>query len=97
MTETDLSDYYSKLISTFFKARSSRIRPKTKYYGNCKNFKGLLPLKLFSFSTVDRNQNQDILTENLLSVVNKNTPLKRKLIRGNQTPFMNRNFKTNLY
>ena len=52
-----------------------------------------LKIKNFSFSTVDRNYNCHILTENFLDVVNKNTPVKKKFIRGNQAPFMNREFQ----
>ena len=37
VTETGLSDYH-KLISTFFKSRFSKVRPKVLKYRNCKNF-----------------------------------------------------------
>lgn len=42
----------------------------------------------FSFSTVDPNQNSDVLNGNFLRAVNKHAPLKKKLATGNQAPFM---------
>ena len=47
----------------------------------------------FSFSTVDPNQNSDVLNGNFLRAVNKHAPLKKKLVRVNQAPFMKREFQ----
>ena len=47
----------------------------------------------FSFSTVDPNQNSDDLNGNFLRAVNKHAPLKKKLVRVNQAPFMKREFQ----
>ena len=36
----------------------------------------------------DPNQNYQSLTKTFLTIVNKPTPLKKKIVRGNQAPFM---------
>ena len=39
------------------------------------------------------NENYQDLTENLLSVVEKHAPPKKKIVRGNQAPFVDREFR----
>ena len=41
----------------------------------------------------DSNQNYNHLTDKFLGIVNKHVPLKKKLVRGNNAPFMNREFQ----
>ena len=44
----------------------------------------------FSLKTDNPNENRDFLTNTFFKIVN-NAPLKKKLIKGNQGPFMTRN------
>ena len=37
------------------------------------------------------------ITENFLSVVEKHAPLKKKIVRGNQAPFVLREFRKTIY
>ena len=48
-------------------------------------------------SSNDPNINYRCITENFLETVNKHAPLKNKFIRGNQAPFMNRDFQKVIY
>ena len=41
-------------------------------------------------SSNDSNVDYKSITENVLGTIDKHAPLKRKVIRGNQAPFMNR-------
>ena len=43
------------------------------------------------------NENYQHLTENFISVVEKHAPLKKKIIRGNQAPFVNRELRKAIY
>ena len=100
-TETGLSDYH-KLISTFFKSKAPRLKPKVIYYRNYKNldeksFLYGLQNKNFSMSSNDPNVNYKSITDNFLEAIDKHAPLKKKFIRGNQTPFMNRDFQKEIY
>ena len=38
-------------------------------------------------------QPQKSITENFLEAIDKHAPLKKKFVRGNQAPFMNREFQ----
>ena len=40
----------------------------------------------------DLNQNYQSLTKTFLTIVNKHAPLKKKIVRGNQAPFMTKEF-----
>ena len=42
-------------------------------------------------------ENYQHLTENFLSIVEKHAPLKKEIVRGNQAPFVNREFRTAIY
>ena len=44
-------------------------------------------------SSNDPNLNYKSTTENFLETIDKHAPLKKKFIRGNQAPFMNRDFQ----
>ena len=37
------------------------------------------------------------MTDNFLGIVNKHAPLKKKFVRGNDVPFMNREFQKEIY
>ena len=45
----------------------------------------------------DPNQNYQSLLKTFLTIVNKHAPLKRKIARGNQTPFMTKEFQKAIY
>ena len=100
-TETSLSDYH-KLISTFFKSKVPKMKPKVIFYRNYKKFDEKsflhdLQNKNFSMSSNDPNVNYKSITENFLEAIDKHAPLKKKLVRGNQAPFMNRDFQKAIY
>ena len=72
--ETGLSDYH-EMISTFFKACSSKLKTKVIFYRSCKKFNEsdfLCSLKKanFNFHKNDPNQNYNLLTDKFLSIVN---------------------------
>ena len=100
-TETGISDYH-KCISTFFKSHYSKLKPKVIHYRNYKNFDESLfldDLEKTTFLTNSNcpNENYQHLTENFLSVVEKHAPLKKKVVKGNQAPFVNREFRKAIY
>ena len=45
----------------------------------------------------DPNQNYQSLLKTFLTIVNKHAPLKRKIVRGIQTPFMTNEFQKAIY
>ena len=51
----------------------------------------------FDFFKNDPNQNYNLLTDKFLGIVNKHAPLKKKFVRGNNAPFMNREFQKEIY
>ena len=90
VTKTGLSDYH-KLISTFFKSRFSKARPKVIKYRNYKNFDKnnfLSDLNSIDVRLDKENPNQcyDLLTKSFL----EHAPLKKKTIRGNHASFVNK-------
>ena len=101
VVETGFSDYH-KMISTFFKACSSKSKTKVIFYRSCKKFKqsnSLCSLKKANFDCLknDPYQNYNLLTNKFLGIVNKHAPLKKKFVRGNNAPFMNREFQKEIY
>ena len=101
VVETGLSDYH-KMISTFFKACSSKLKTKVIFYRSYKkfnesDFSSSLKKANFDFLKNDPNQNYNFLTDKFLSIVNKYAPLKKKFVRGNNTSFMNREFQKEIY
>ena len=51
----------------------------------------------FDFFKNDPNQNYNLFTNKFLGIVNKHAPLKKKIVRGNKAPFMNREFQKEIY
>ena len=101
VTETGLSDYY-KTTTTFFKLHFSRLRPQVITYRNYKKFheeKFLNDLKETNIimNEKDPNQNYQSFTKTFLTIVNKHAPLKKKIVRGNQAPFMTKKFQKAIY
>ena len=100
-SETGLSDYH-KLITTFFKANFSPLRPKVLSYRNYKNFiesKFLNDLNktIISFDNKNSNQNYYVLSNRFLEVVNVHAPLKTKIVRGNDAPFVDKQLQKAIY
>ena len=43
------------------------------------------------------SQNCQSVTKTFLTFLNKRAPLKKRIVRGNQTPFMNKEFQKAIY
>ena len=89
--ETGLSDFH-KLVCTFFKCNFQRIPHKNVLYRtynkfNPENF--LKYVRNLPFDNLDRFSNPLVgLTTLFKSVIDRHAPLKTKMIRGNQVPYM---------
>ena len=100
-TETGISDYH-KIISSFFKSHYTRLKPKIIYYRNYKEFNEKLFLEDLEISNLSANSdnqhdNYTNLTQTFSKVVQKHAPLKKKILRGNHAPFINREFRKEIY
>ena len=51
----------------------------------------------FRLGSKDPQEGQNTVTNNFLKVVNKHAPLKKKTVRGNDAPFMNKEFRKAIY
>ena len=101
VTETGFSDFH-KLISTFLRSHFSRLKPKTIYYRNYKKFneqKFLEDVKNTNlyFNLDDPSENYELITDLFSKIVNKHVPLKKKFLRGNQAPFINKELRKAIY
>ena len=101
VSETGLSDCH-KLISTFLKSNVSRLKPHKIYYRSYKNFDEEkfmedVAATNFSFKTNDANENYFLLTDKFSKIVDKHAPLKRKVLRGNHAPFINKELRKAIY
>ena len=90
------------MISKFFKACSCKLKTKIIFYRTykkCNESDFLCSLKKANLDLVknDPNQNYNLLTDNFFGIVNKHAPLKKKLTRGNNAPFMSRVFQKEIY
>ena len=99
--ETGISDIHL-LISTFMKAQTTRLPPKKVVYRDFKNFNETafledVKLKNFSWKSDDSNENYKFLLYQFQSVVYKHAPLKSKILRGNDTPFVNKTLRKEIY
>ena len=100
-TETGLSDCH-KLISSFMKSYISRLKPKTIFYRNYKNFdeaKFVKDVKAadFSFSNNNPNENYSVLSETFSKLVDRHVPLNMKIQRGNHAPFISKEMRKDIY
>ena len=100
-TETGLSDCH-KLISSFMKSYISRLKPKTIFYRNYKNFdeeKSVKDVKAadFSFSNNDPNENYSVLSDTFSKLVDRHAPLKMKIQRRNHATFISREMRKAIY
>ena len=51
----------------------------------------------FNLFRNDPNQNYNLMTYKFLDIVNKHASLKKKFVRGNNAPLMNREFQKEIY
>ena len=101
VTETGLSDFH-KLISTFLRSQFCRLKPEKIYYRNFKNFNEenfLEEVKNtdFRLNSDDPNESYELITKVFSNIVEKHAPLKKKFLRGNQAPFMTKEFRKAIY
>ena len=91
--QTDLIDCH-KLIFTFFKIYFKKLPPKNIDYGNYK-----ILTKIIFFTNLDQNLSKgsickekhhqyDVFTKIFRMVLDKHAPIKKKIVRGNEAPFM---------
>ena len=90
------------MITTFFKLHFSRLRPKVITYRNYKRFHEenfLNDMKETNIIIDKKNPNQNYLslTKTFLTFINKYAPLNKKIVRGNQAPFMTKEFQKAIY
>ena len=101
VTETGVSDC-DKLIKTFMKSYISLLKPKIVHYRSYKNFneeKFISDVKEadFSFKTSNPDENYLVLTNVFSNIVNMPALLKKKILRGNDVPFMNKELRKAIY
>ena len=90
------------LVRSYKKKIQQSNRPKVITYRSYKKFheeKVLNDLKETNIimNENDPNQNYQSLTKTFLTIVNKHGPLKKKIVRGNQAPFMTKGFQKAIY
>ena len=78
------------------------MKPKAIYYRNYKKFNEqefLEDVKNTSvcFNSDDPHGNNELTTDFFSKIVNKHAPLKKKLLRGKQAPFINKQFRKTVY
>ena len=100
-TERGLNDCH-KLISSFMKSYISRLKPKTIFYRNYKNFgeeKFVTDVKAadFSFSNNDPTENCSVLSDTFSKLVDRHAPLKMKIQRENHPPFVSKEMRKAIY
>ena len=97
--ETGMSDHH-KMIGSFLKSTFRRLPPKNISYRDYKNFNTdtfLNELSKLDFDILfenDENEKYDILTEKLDSLLNDHAPLKTKVVRGNDQPFVTKELRS---
>ena len=66
-------------------------------YKDFKNSKEENKLKDFSRKSDNSNENYEFLSYQFQSLVNKHAPLKTKISRGNNGPFVNKSLRKKIY
>ena len=100
-SEAGLNDY-RKLITTFFKTNFSRLKLRVLSYRNYKNvneskFLTDLNKTIITYDNENPNQNHNVLSKRFLEVVNVYVPLKTKIVRGNDAPFIDKQLRKTIY
>ena len=97
-----ISDFHKLITTLFLRSQFCRIKPKKIYYRNFKNFNEKNFLEEvkntdFRFNSDDPNENYELITNVFSNIVEKHAPLKKKFLRGNQAPFMTKEFRKAIY
>ena len=101
VTETGLSDYHN-LISTFFKSHFIRLRPRVITYRNYKKVDEnvfLNDLQKIEIKLDEQNSESSysLSSNKFLEVLKKHAPLKKKVLKGNHSPFVSKEFQKAIY
>ena len=101
VTETGLSDYH-KLISTFFKSHFIRLRPRVITYRHYKKFDEnvfLNDLRKLEIKLDEQNSESSysLISNKFLEVLKKHAPLKKKVLKGNHSPSVSKEFQKAVY
>ena len=96
--ETGLSDCHT-LIYTMFKSTFYKLKPKKIIYRNYKMFNEEAFLKeiVYTLSNTKNVCNYENFEMCLLSILNKHAPLKQKIIRGNDKPFISKTAQKEIF
>ena len=99
--ETGLSDCHM-MISTSFKTKLVRLKPKIIAYRKTKNFNvdeflNEIQNANFVCNTSNADANYDNLINSFSKIVDKHAPIKHRTLRGNQAPFMTRELRKAIY
>ena len=96
--ETGLSDCHT-LIHTMFKSSYYKLKPKRIVYRNYKNFNNeLFVTEVTNILSQPKNTNTyENLELCLLSTLNRYAPVKQKIIRGNNKPFISKDIRKEIF
>ena len=72
------------------------MKPKSIYYRNEQKFLDDVKNTNFCFNTDDPNESYELITDLFSKIVSEHAPLK-KLLRGNQAPFINKELRKAIY
>ena len=86
-------------IATFVKSLLTKLNPKTVYYRKFDENSFLNDLKEtnFELSTNDPKVNYRFINDTLIKIVERQAPLKKRFVRGNQAHFMNKELRKVVY
>ena len=88
--ETGLSDFH-KMVVSIFKTSFKQQKPKIVTYRDYKRFDSeKFRESLITYLSTGKNISYDAFENIVLQTLDKMTPMKQKNIRGNQSPFMNK-------
>ena len=90
------------MISTSFKTKLVRLKPKIIAYRKTKNFNvdeflNEIQNANFVCNTSNADANYDNLINSFSKIVDKHAPIKHRTLRGNQAPFMTRELRKAIY
>ena len=89
--ETGISDHH-KMVLTFLKSHFQKLPPKVISYRSLRKVNEtafIADVNNINYNEIYSNSEPfDILTKTFKAVVDKHAPLKNKIIRGNQKPYM---------
>ena len=94
--ETGISDFH-KLTTTIMKKKFEKGHPRTLFYRDYKKFDNDIFIKKLN-ETINSKKNLDFSAfhKRFQEVLNKCAPMKKKMLRYNDNPFMNRELKKSI-